>query len=40
MVVVTERPERYSYTRIDKVDDATGLAAALGSRDVTVTFEL
>lgn len=27
-----------SYTRIGKVDDATGLAAALGSRGVTVTF--
>lgn len=30
----------YSYTRIGKVDDVTGLAAALGARNVTVTFAL
>jgi hypothetical protein len=33
-------PSSYSYTRIGKVDDVTGLTAALGSRDVTVAFEL
>ena len=30
----------YSYTRIGKVDDVTGLAAALGAENVTVRFEL
>ena len=30
----------YSYTKLGEVDDATGLASALSSRDTIVTFEL
>ncbi len=30
----------YSYTAIGKIDDVTGLLAALGDDDVNVTFEL
>ncbi len=30
----------YSYTKIGKIDDVTGLVTALGSGDINITYEL